>query len=175
MQSANRRTLDVSNAWYLGTAIIIDHVLEHRVDICSSPLSICMRYRLLEHTADAMVEVHGETLEERFANAAYALFDQMTDVSKIQPTGEMRIQLEADTREQLIVDFLQELLFLHDAENLVFNRFDIVLDGTRLDARIHGEEFDEDRHPKRSVVKGVTYHRLEFNDAQKILIILFDV
>ncbi|MBU1158814.1 MAG: archease [Candidatus Thermoplasmatota archaeon] len=134
-----------------------------------------MRYRLLEHTADAMVEAHGETLEERFANAAYALFDQMTDVSKIQPTGEMRIQIEAGTREQLLVDFLQELLFLHDAENLVFSRFDIILDGNKLDAHIHGEEFDDERHTKRSVVKGVTYHKLEFNDAHKTLVVLFDV
>ncbi len=134
-----------------------------------------MRYRLLEHTADAMVEVHGETLEERFANAAYAMFDQMTDVSKIQPTGEMRIQIETESMEQLLVDFLQELLFLHDAENLVFSRFDITLNGTKLDARIHGEEFDDERHTKRSVVKGVTYHKLEFNDAQKTLVVLFDV
>ena len=129
----------------------------------------------MEHTADAMVEVHGDTLEERFANAAYALFDQMTDVSKIEPTGEMRIQIEAETREQLLVDFLQELLFLHDAENLVFSMFEIVLDGNKLDARIHGEEFDDERHTKRSVVKGVTYHKLEFNDAQKTLVVLFDV
>lgn len=134
-----------------------------------------MRYRLLEHTADAMVEVHGDTLGERFANAAYALFDQMTDVTKVSPTGEVRLELGADSREQLFVDFLQELLFLHDAENMVFCEFDVDTDGRKLVATARGELFDEKRHPKRSVVKGVTYHQLTFDDARKTVTVLFDV
>lgn len=134
-----------------------------------------MRYRLLEHTADAMVEVFGGTLGERFANAAYALFDQITDVTMVSPTGEVRLELEADSRERLLVDFLQELLFLHDAENLVFGEFDVDTDGKKLVARARGELFDEEKHPKRSVVKGVTYHRLEFDDSKKTVTVLFDV
>ncbi len=134
-----------------------------------------MRYRLLEHTADAMVEAHGESLGERFANAAYAMFDQMTDASKISPTGEVRVELKAEAREQLLVDFLQELLFLHDTENLVFGEFDVETDGMSLTARARGEAFDGSRHPKRSVVKGVTYHGLAFDDARKTVTVLFDV
>lgn len=130
---------------------------------------------MLEHTADAMVEAYGNTLSERFANAAYALFDQMTDVTKISPKGEVRLELEAGEREQLLVDFLQELLFLHDVENLVFGEFEVDTDGNKLVARARGEVFDEDRHPKRSVVKGVTYHRLEFDDSRKAITVLFDV
>jgi SHS2 domain-containing protein len=134
-----------------------------------------MRYRLLEHTADAMVEAYGNTLGERFANAAYALFDQMTDVTKVSPTGEVKLELEADGREQLLVDFLQELLFLHDVENLVFGEFSVDTDGTKLVAIARGENFDEKKHTKRSVVKGVTYHRLEFDDSRKAVTVLFDV
>ncbi len=134
-----------------------------------------MRYRLLEHTADAMVEVHGENLGERFGNAAYALFDQITDITKVEPKGEMEIVLTAESRDQLLVDFLQELLFLHDTEDLVFCEFGVTTDGKKLEARVRGEKFDEKKHPKRSVVKGVTYHRLEFDDDEGIITILFDV
>ncbi len=134
-----------------------------------------MRYRLLEHTADAMVEVHGKDLNERFGNAAYALFDQITDVSKVEPKGEMKIVLSAETRDQLLVDFLQELLFLHDTEDLVLCEFDVTTDGKNLEARVRGEKFDEKKHTKRSVVKGVTYHRLEFDDEEGVITILFDV
>ena len=42
-----------------------------------------MRYKLLEHTADAMVEAYGKDLGERFGNAAYAMFDLMTDLKKV--------------------------------------------------------------------------------------------
>ena len=134
-----------------------------------------MRYKLLEHTADAMVEVHGKDLGERFGNAAYALFDQITDITKVEPRGEMEIVLSAESRDQLLVDFLQELLFLHDAEDLVFSEFDVTTDGKSLDARVRGEKFDETKHSKRSVVKGVTYHRLEFDDEEGTVTILFDV
>lgn len=134
-----------------------------------------MRYRLLEHTADAMVEAYGKTLGERFANAAYALFDQMTDVTKVKPVGEVKMELEAEGREQLLVDFLQELLFLHDAENMVFAEFDVDTDGAKLVANVRGEIFDESKHSKRSVVKGITYHKLEFDDERNALTVLFDV
>lgn len=132
-------------------------------------------YERLEHTADALVLVHGKDLSERFANAAYAMFDQITEVKTVKPKGEMKIVLEAETREQLLVDFLQELLFLNDAEDLVFSKFDVKTDGKKLEALVWGEKFDETRHPKRSVVKGVTYHKLEFDDEKGTVTVLFDV
>jgi len=134
-----------------------------------------MKYRLLEHTADALVEIYGKNLDELFANAAFALFDQITDISKVEPIGELGLKLEAESREQLLVDFLQELLFVHDTENLVFSEFVVRTDGRKLDAVVRGQEFDEDKHSKRSVVKGVTYHRLEFDDKAGTLTVLFDV
>jgi len=137
--------------------------------------SVIMKYRLLEHTADALVEIYGKNLDELFANAAFALFDQITDISKVEPIGELGLKLEAESREQLLVDFLQELLFVHDTENLVFSEFVVRTDGRKLDAVVRGQEFDEDKHSKRSVVKGVTYHRLEFDDKAGTLTVLFDV
>lgn len=134
-----------------------------------------MRYRLLDHTADALIEAYGDSLSERFASAAYAMFDQMTDVRVVKPVGEVEIELIADSREQLLVDFLQELLYLHDAENLVFSEFEVKLDDLSLKAAAKGEEFDSSRHPKRAVVKGVTYHELSFDDANKRVVLLLDV
>lgn len=134
-----------------------------------------MRYRLLEHTADAMVEAYGKDIGERFANAAYAMFDQMTDVSKVVPKGELKIVLESDSKEQLLVDFLQELLFLHDTEGLVFSEFEVKTDARKLECIARGENFDEKRHPKRALVKGVTYHGLKFDDKEGSITVLFDV
>lgn len=134
-----------------------------------------MKYRPLEHTADAMVEVYGKDLGERFGNAAYAMFDQITDISKVDPKGEFRVVMSGETREQLLVDFLQELLFVHDTEGLVFSEFEVKTDGKALEAVVRGEKFDDKKHAKRSLVKGVTYHRLEFDDRKGRLTILFDV
>ena len=134
-----------------------------------------MKYKVLEHTADSLIEVYGTDLNERFANAAYAMFDLITDVKKVESKGEMKITLSAESREQLLVDFLQELLYLNDAEDLVFGKFDVRTDGQKLEALVWGEKFDEKKHEKRSVVKGVTYHKLEFDDKKGTLTVLFDV
>ncbi len=134
-----------------------------------------MRYRLLDHTADALVEAFGETISARFANAAFALFDLMTDVSTVETVGEVKVVISADSEEQLLVDFLQELLFLHDTDNYVFKEFEVEVTGLNLEAIARGEQFDPSRHPKRSVVKGVTYHNLVIDNEGKTLTILFDV
>jgi len=136
---------------------------------------VTMRYKLLDHTADAMVEAYGKDLGERFANAAYAMFDQITDITKVEPKGELKLELTADSREQLLVDFLQELLYIHDTEDVVLGSFEVSTDGKHLKAEVSGERFDEKKHSKRSIVKGVTYHGLAFDDANKRLTILFDV
>ncbi len=134
-----------------------------------------MRYRLLEHTADAMIQAYGKDLGERFGNVAYAMFDLMTDASKIESKGELKILLSAVTREQLLVDFLQELLFIHETEGVVMGRFEVKTDGNKLEALVWGEEFDEKRHSKRAVVKAITYHKLEFDDKNGTITVLFDV
>jgi len=122
-----------------------------------------------------MVEAHGKDLGERFGNAAYAMFDQITDLSKVKAKGELKVEMSGETREQLLVDFLQELLFVNDTEGLVFSEFDVKTDGRKLEAVVRGEMFDAKRHTKRSLVKGVTYHKLEFNDREGTITILFDV
>ncbi len=129
----------------------------------------------MEHTADALIEAYGESLSDRFASAAYAMFDQITDVGAIEAVGEVKITVTADSRERLLVDFLQELLYLHDAENLVFSDFDIDIDGLSLKANARGEEFDPERHSKKAVVKGITYHELKIDDENKKVVILLDV
>jgi len=134
-----------------------------------------MRYKLLEHTADAMVEAYGKSLGERFGNAAYAMFDQITDIKNVEPRGELKVVLSADSREQLLVDFLQELLFLHDTEDLLFSQFDVKTDGKAIEAILKGEKYDPSRHSKRSLVKGVTYHKLNIDDSRGTVTVLFDV
>lgn len=132
-----------------------------------------MRYRLLEHTADALVEAYGRSMSERFENAAYALFDQITDIDAVEPVEERRASVDAEEPEQLLVDFLQELLYLHDVDNLVLCEFHVKLQDNGLVSTVRGERFDSERHPKKAVVKAVAYHGLRLENDR--LIVLFDV
>lgn len=128
---------------------------------------------MLEHTADALVEAYGSSLSERFENAAYAMFDQITDPDTVKATEERTVTARAEEPEQLLVDFLQELLFLHDTDNMVFSEFHVVIRDSSLEATVRGERFDKERHPKKAVVKAVAYHALRLETDR--IIVLFDV
>ena len=91
-----------------------------------------MRYRTLEHTADVMVEAYGATLEECFANAAYALTDQMLDACKVRPKAEREIVVEGHDHESMLYNFLSELLFVFDVTGMVFSKFTVRFDGNKV-------------------------------------------
>ncbi len=135
-------------------------------------------YEIIEHTADIGVKAYGKSLSEAFANAAKAMFDIITDNSEIESVGEYEIQLKADDLEQLLVDWLGELLFLNAAKNLVFNFFNVILDDKkfRLTAHVFGEKFDISKHKIGVEIKAVTYHILEVRNKRPYHVqVLFDI
>jgi len=134
-----------------------------------------MRYELLEHTADVMIKAHGSDLEECFANAAYALFDQITDASKVRPDQEIRFVVSGHDNESLLFNFLSEFLFIHDAKQMVLSEFQVKMKGTTLQCTAKGERFDSGRHLYRHEVKAITYHMLEVNTEEPSVTVILDI
>ncbi|HDM67125.1 MAG TPA: archease, partial [Thermoplasmatales archaeon] len=86
------------------------------------------------------------------------------------------IELEADNLEELLVDWLSELLFLHGAHNLVFGFFDVKIRDKKLSARVKGEEYNLEKHGMGVEIKAVTYHMLEVHEKPPIYVqVLFDI
>lgn len=141
-----------------------------------------MKYKFLPHTADVIFEGYGETFEEAFANAALAMEEVMTDTSKVEQKVEEKIEVESEDMKALLYDWLEQLLILHDAKNLIFSKFDVKKiekseKGFRLTASIWGEEFDPARHEDRTVVKAVTYMNMEIGEKEgkKYVRVLVDI
>jgi len=135
-------------------------------------------YDLIDHTADVGLKAYGKNLSEAFQNAAKGMFDIITDSSEIEPVGQYDIQLEAADLEQLLVDFLSELLFLNSAQNLVFGFFKVELDEDKnsLSARVFGEKFNISKHKIGAEIKAVTYHMLEVKNKKPYHAqVLFDI
>ena len=133
-------------------------------------------YEFIEHTADVGVKAYGSSLDEAFAHAAKAMFDVMTDSSEIDAIGEYEISLQADDVEQLLVDWLSELLFLHDVHNVVFGQFTVSIVGSKLNAKVYGDTFDVAKHNIGAEIKAVTYHMLEVHDSEPFFVqVLFDL
>jgi SHS2 domain-containing protein len=133
-------------------------------------------YELIEHTADVGVKAYGKTVAEAFEHAAEAMFDIITDTSTIQAVGQYDIELEAPDLEQLLVDWLSKLLFLNDAEDLVFGKFEVTITGTRLSARVLGEKYNTKKHRMGVEIKAVTYHMVKVTENDPIFAqVLFDI
>lgn len=135
-------------------------------------------YELIDHTADVGVKAYGKNLSEAFVNAAKGMFDIITDNSEIESVGQYDLELEAPDLEQLLVDFLSELLYLNSAKNQVFGFFIVDLDekNKKLSAKIFGEKFDLSKHKIGAEIKAVTYHILEVRNKRPYHVqVLFDI
>lgn len=134
-----------------------------------------VKYEVFGHTADAGVKAYGDTMAEMFENAALGMFSLICEPEKVEPRGEYQIELEADNPETLLVDWLTELIFLHETQFLLLSQFQVQLDDERLTAVVRGEAIDKERHELKMSVKAVTYHQLEINEDEGYLRVLFDV
>ncbi len=136
-------------------------------------------YEFLPHTADVLVRVYGRTWEEVFETAAKAMFAVMVDIDKVAPKEEKEVRVEGKNIGDALRRFLEELLFLKDAEALVFSKFRVRLlmdDSVKVEATAIGERVKPEHNP-RSDVKAVALHLFEVGekDGRKYAQILFDV
>ena len=136
------------------------------------------KYDIIDHTADIGVKAYGSNISEAFENAAKAMFDLITDNSSIENIGQYNIELKSPNIEQLLVDWLSELLFLNSAKNLVFGLFEVNIDKQKciISSNIFGEEFKKSKHKIGLEIKAITYHMLEVKiDKPYSVQILFDI
>ena len=120
------------------------------------------RFEILDHTADIGFIVYGENLRVLYENAGEAFFHIITDLRKVRRRVEKRIDIKGESLDRLMVDWLSELLYLHDVENLLFKGFKVDSVGEDgLKAMVKGEPFQEGVHVIKTEVKAVTYHQIE--------------
>lgn len=125
-------------------------------------LNFPVNFELIPHTADIGFRVWGETLPDLFANAAYALTSQIIEIPKIAPDKTTFVRLNAETREELLVKWLEELLFLFETDNFLGLEFRVTqCDGASLSATVHGFEWDFSKCLLKTQVKAVTFHGLQ--------------
>lgn len=123
----------------------------------------------LDHVADIRFIAYGDTIENVFENAALAMLSVIADISTVQSQIEFGIEIEAADLENLMVDFLSELLFLFDAEETVLGKVKVKEIGTRkntetnsdyrfIKASVSGEPIGLAGQNFKTEVKAVTYN-----------------
>jgi SHS2 domain-containing protein len=133
-----------------------------------------MPYEFLEDaaTADIAFTARGETIEEAFRASAEATLNVMVEeIDAVQPKEKRIWRLENPELDLLLFDFLQEIIYYKDAENLKLRvgQVKIQRDGGQfiLQATARGETLDPDRHFPWVDVKAVTLHQFRLEKTSK--------
>jgi SHS2 domain-containing protein len=121
------------------------------------------KFEFIEHTADVYVRAHGINMQEAYENAALAMFETMTDSTKIAQTKEETVEVEAEDQYALLYSWLEALLVKFETEGMLYSKFQITdwketPDMFKIKAKVWGEKFDAKKHPQKVGVKAVTYH-----------------
>ncbi len=134
-------------------------------------------FEILNHTADVGIIAHGSNLNEAFANAAKGMFSLITELDDVEESEYRDTELTAPDQESLLVEWLNELIYLFDVENMLFKRFDITqLSNTHLKARSYGHKVDSSKHKLKMGIKAVTYHMLKIEKSDGCRVqVLFDI
>lgn len=118
------------------------------------------------HEADMGVRGFGAGKAEAFEHAALALTAVITDPKPVQAAEAINIHCEAPDDELLFVDWLNALVYEMSTRNMLFSRFEVHLEGQKLDGKAWGEKVDVVRHQPAVEVKGATYTALRVSQEE---------
>ncbi len=121
-----------------------------------------MKYRILDHTADFGIQVFGQSAQDVFIQAAYAMMEQIVNRKALEVKFENQLVIEGFDWPDLMVNWLRELLFLWSGNEWLMKRALInTLSPNRLSAVLKLDVYSAKRHVIKNEIKAITYHELQ--------------
>ncbi len=111
----------------------------------------------LNHTADIMLEIFGRTFDDLVVHSAEAMMSLLADNSQTRtPQFEFEMEIYGEDKEELLINWLRELLYVHQTKRLMVQSVNIIESGeNHFKAKVFGTEKTEDDEIE---IKAVTYH-----------------
>lgn len=120
------------------------------------------KFEYFEVTADIGFKAYGKDLNEAFENAGLAIFNIISDTSQINPEREISFEITSEDNVSMLYDYLEELLFYHEVEFMLFSQFSVKIDENfHLRATIKGEPIDWNKHERKTEIKAITFHEMQ--------------
>ena len=129
------------------------------------------QYEYFDVTADIGFKSYGNDLNEAFENAGLAIFNIISDTSDIDGEVEKSFEVTSEDEVSLLYDYLEELLFLHETEFMLFSEFHVDIDDDlHLKATIKGEGIDWDKHDRKTEIKAITFHKMDVKKTNHVVL-----
>jgi SHS2 domain-containing protein len=119
------------------------------------------KYRITKHQSELAVKVVGDSQADLFTNSAYTLFDVMvTDLDKVDCKEHIPLEVEGTDRDDLMVNWMRELLYLYQGSGYLLKEFQIrEVKATVVKAEVSGEKIDPDRHEIKQEIAAIAFHK----------------
>ncbi|MBI2661149.1 archease [Candidatus Woesearchaeota archaeon] len=131
------------------------------------------RFKFLEDVAiaDIAFEAYGKDCNELFENCAQAIFSLTADVKTIKPKIKKELKIEDDKIDGLLYDFLSDILYLKDAEALIFCRCRASISQEKkkfvLNCVLEGDKINPKTQALDNDIKAVTMHMFKVEKIEK--------
>jgi|TARA_Y100000310_G_scaffold57261_1_gene52474 SHS2 domain-containing protein len=124
------------------------------------------KYKFLEEVAlaDIAYEAYGKDLNELFENAALAIFELSANLDTVGTSQKIEFELENARVENLLYDFLSEILFLKDSKYMVFKKVKVSIKENKklqLKAVLEGDTINAKKQQLENDIKAITMHMFE--------------
>ncbi|WP_407455006.1 archease [Methanobrevibacter sp.] len=127
------------------------------------------KFEYFEATADIGFKAYGEDLNEAFENAGLAIFNIISNTDDITPSNMISFEITSEDDVSLLYDYLEELLFYHEVEFMLFSEFHVEIDDNlNLKATIKGEAIDWDKHERKTEIKAITFHKMDVKKTDSV-------
>ena len=138
-------------------------------------------FSFVDHTADIAVSLEGSTLEELFTAGAESYRSAITDMTNLEADDVQEIDISADSIEELLITFLNELNYYLISKKLLFVSVQSIKifndeEGCELSAELNGRKINNDFQIKQEI-KSVTYHHVEIinKDDNYSTLVVYDI
>lgn len=130
------------------------------------------KFEYFDVTADIGFKAYGNTLNEAFENAGMAIFNIISDTTDVSPYIAKSFEITSEDEVSLLYDYLEELLFFHEVDFMLFSEFDVNISKSygeyNLKAEIKGESIDWNKHERKSEIKAITFHKMDVKKADHV-------
>lgn len=125
-----------------------------------------MKFEFLEHTGDLKFRAYGNNFEEMFESCALAVSSVFSKGKKIKNLKTKKINVEAKDNESLLYKFIEELIYLFDAEQFIVSKTKIKIKGNNLNCVAYGDE--STKYKNLDAIKSPTYSEMYIRQKGKI-------
>ncbi len=135
-----------------------------------------MGFKFLPHTADVKIQVEEKTLNRAFSTAALALKEVIAEQILVAPKIKKEIKIESENNESLLYDFLEQFLYLLDAQNFLLSKAPIVKiekKGKKLSLKANLIGDSTKNYIFTNDVKAITYNEMKIEETKDKVTIVF--